>query len=92
MTVVEFQLRHTCITIYIPYPSRGNASAWNNSFVRTLSADLCASTCGQNGFFTSKDLFQSSSVVLVSTYCQSGILTSVSESESTVTGASTDDK
>ena len=50
------------------------------------------STCGQNGFFTSKDLFESSSVVLLSTYFQSGILTSVSESKSPASGASTDDK
>ena len=31
-------------------------------------------------------------MVQVSTYCQLGILTSVSESESTASGASTDDK
>ena len=44
--------------------------------------------------FTSKNLFKCmcSSVVLVSTYCQLGISTLVSESECTAGGASTDDK
>ena len=48
----------------------------------------------KNGFFKSKNLFESacSSVVLVITYCRSGISTSVNESESTASGASTDDK
>ena len=35
-------------------------------------------TCRQNSFFINKNLFKSSSVVLVSTYCQSGISTLVS--------------
>ena len=48
--------------------------------------------CRHNSFFISKDLFESSSLVLVSTYCQLGILTLVRESESTASGASTDDK
>ena len=41
-------------------------------------------------FYTNKDLFESS--VLINNYCQSGISTSASESESTASGASTDDK
>ena len=47
-------------------------------------------TCGQYSFFTSKDLFESGSVVLVRLIL--GILTSVSESESTAIGVSIDDK
>ena len=45
-------------------------------------------------FLTSKNLFEStcSNVVLVSTYCRLGISTSVSESESAASSASTDDK
>ena len=48
----------------------------------------------QNDFFTSKKLFEStcSCMVLGNTYCQLGISTSVSQSESTASCASTDDK
>lgn len=41
--------------------------AWNDGFVQTLSGNYY-STCGQNGFFTSKNLFKSSGGVLVGTY------------------------
>ena len=41
--------------------------AWNDGFVQTYSANYY-STCGQNGFFTSKNLFKSSGGVLVGTY------------------------
>ena len=44
-----------------------------------------------NSFFISKDLFESSSVVLVSTYCQSDTSTSVSESKYTASDASNDE-
>ena len=58
--------------------------------------ELLMLTCVQlqlrTKWFTSKDLFESSSVVLVSIYYQSGVSTSVSQSESTASGASTDDK
>ena len=46
--------------------------------------------CRQNSFFTGKNIFESSSVALVSTDGQSGI--SISVSKSTASGASTDDK
>ena len=54
------------------------------------SCQLLQYLCGQNDFFTSKNLFVStcSSVVLVSTYCRSGISSSVSQSESTASRAS----
>ena len=65
------------------------AIAWNDG---TPSADLICTTTTVPAdktvnFFTSKNLFKSSSVVLVSTYCQSGISTLISESESTASGA-----
>ena len=48
-------------------------------------------TCRQNSCFTSKNLFESSIVVLASTWCQSGILTLVSDSKSTASNTSTGD-
>ena len=70
MTVVEFQLH------YIPLAL--GTTALFEIFLLT-----CVQLLQQNGFFTSKDLFESSSVILVSAYCQSGISTLVSKSEST---------
>ena len=66
--------------------SRGITSVWNDGFVQILFADLCTVPVDKQG------LFDNSSVVLVSTYCQLGILTSVSDSESTASGTTTDDK
>ena len=56
------------------------ASAWNEFSFCQLACNYY-STCAQNGFFTSKNLFESSSVVLVSTYCQSGISGDIGERE-----------
>ena len=61
----------------------------------SIPADLCATTivpADETVSLKSKDLFDSSSVVLVSTYCQSGVLTLVSKIESTASGMTTDDK
>ena len=49
------------------------------------------STCRQNGFSTNKDLFESNRVV-VSAYCQSDMLTLLSESKTTASNVSTVDK
>ena len=70
------------------------ASACNDGFVRTPAAESCATTTvpADKCFFTSKNHFESSSAVLVSTYCQLLISTLVSESEYTAIGASTDGK
>ena len=77
------------------------ASHWNGQYVYLLifflllphdngeDITILMQTKNTNHY---KDLFGSTSVVLVSTYCQLGILTSVSESDSTASGASTDDK
>ena len=71
MKVAKFQLQQ-----YNEYTTR----TWNDSFVQIfpLTCVRLLQTCRQNGFFTNKNLFESSSVVLVSTYCQSGISTLVS--------------
>ena len=66
----------------IPHPSRGTASTWNDGFVQTPSADLCTTTT----------VPANKMVSLQARTCQSGIWTLVSESESTASGASTDDK
>ena len=82
VTVVEFQV----------HPSQYNeytASTWNNGSFYSFVYNYYR----QNSFFTGKDLFESSSVlVLVCTYCQSGISTLVSKSKSTASGASIDDR
>ena len=82
VTVAEFQV----------HPSQYNeytASIWNDGSFYSFVCNYYR----QNSFLTGKDLFESSSVlVLVCTYCQSGISTSVSKSESTASGASIDDR
>ena len=78
MIVVEFHLRHKYITV-----STTTASAWKLwQFSFCQLACNYYSTCTQNGIFTNKNLFESSSVVLVSTYCQSGISGDIGEQQS----------
>ena len=48
--------------------NEATASAWNVKFSFCQLAYNYYSTCAQNGFFRSKNLFESSSVVLVSSY------------------------
>ena len=67
----------------------------NDSFVQSPSCNLCAPitlTSDKVVFRTSENLFKNSSLILISTYCYSDRSTSVSESESTASGVSTDDK
>ena len=85
VTVVEFQLHHKYITVKTSQYTSGD---WNDSFVRT-PADLCVTTVDETVSLQAKICLRA--VVLIGTYCQSCISTSVSKSKSTARGASTHD-
>ena len=60
---------HKCITVQY---NENTASTWNDSLLEflVLTCVQLLSIYEQNGFFTSKSLFESSSLVLVSTVSQ----------------------